>query len=149
MLLSRSWGAAEDWGAWMLGDHGEIEFKSHYPKGEKVVVYVELFGAPFVGDDAVISLAIGNKNKAADVPRSNWKKIPKDQPFLLKTDGLVGEDGIVNTHVFVGGEIKLENDLPGARRFSVGIKSFAYAGVVDVVARTDIVEQLMGNITKV
>ncbi|WP_081077247.1 glycosyltransferase family 4 protein [Burkholderia pseudomultivorans] len=150
LLLSSSWGAVEHWGAWMLGSHGEIEFKSPYQEGDEIVAYLDLFGAPFVGDDGYLTATVGGANEDVPLdPKQKWTKIPADNSFVIKVEGAVRENGVVNINVYVNGEVRLENDLPGARRFSVGIKAIAYALKQDAILRTDITEDIIGGISRV
>lgn len=150
LLLSASWGAVEHWGAWMLGSHGEIEFRSPYKVGDEIVVYLEFFGAPFVGDDGHLTAVVGEgKVDMPPISRQKYTKIRADKSFVVKARGKVGENGIVNVNVFVDGEVKLENDRPGARRFSVGIKALAYSLKQDAVLRSDIAEELVGGIVDI
>jgi glycosyltransferase involved in cell wall biosynthesis len=150
LLLSASWGAVENWGSWLLGNHSEIEFHTPYKEGDDIVAYIEYFGAPFVGDDGRVTALIGpaQDNIAID-PAQKWAKIVPDGVFVVKVEGKVGSGGIVNIHTYVDGEIKLENDKPGARRFSIGIQAIAYALKTDVVSRSDITEELISRIASV
>ncbi|WP_430233587.1 glycosyltransferase [Paraburkholderia tropica] len=150
LLLSASWGAVEHWGSWMLGDRGEIEFKSPYKAGDEVVVYLEFFGAPFVGEDGYLTVVVGEGKMEMPVAGTHkYMKIPGDKSFVVKTSGKVGENGIVNVNVFVDGEVRLETDQPGARRFSVGIKAVAYSLKQDAISRSDIAEELVSGIVQV
>lgn len=150
LLLSSSWSTIEHWGAWMLGNHGEFEFRTPYQRGEHIVTYLEFLGAPFVDDETYLTATIsGYDADSPDGVGQKWTRVSRTKSFVVKLDGVVGENGVVVVNIFIKGDVKPENDHPAARKFAVGIKAAAYARRSDLELRADITEELVGGIAHV
>ncbi|AME22896.1 glycosyltransferase [Burkholderia sp. PAMC 26561] len=150
LLLSSSWSTIEHWGVWMLGNHGELEFRTPYKSGEQVIAYIEFVGAPQVDDEVYCTATISEHGTdAPDEQGRKWIQIPRTKPFVVKLEGVVKENGLVVVNVFVRGDIKPENESPHARKFAIGVIAAAYARKSDLELRTDITEELVSGIAQV
>jgi glycosyltransferase involved in cell wall biosynthesis len=133
LLLAGSWHRSENFGAWMEGDEGAVQFATGLPSDEEVVVFLELIVPPGSKDNFIV---VSGPNKM----RRSLQLSP-GQIFTLRSVVRTDQQGRVRFNLRVGGKIEPhQND---TRRIGVGLVSLTFVQAEDGVGRAEILERMI------
>jgi glycosyltransferase involved in cell wall biosynthesis len=135
--LNTSWFQPEDFGVWMRGDVGYIEFQSDLTPGCEVTIFASFITAPWAHECEVRCWS--GADLKAKGSRLNWKKLGPKKTIVV--GGEISEGGSLRLNIIVrkGGVPPAEE----LRNFYVGLQAIAFASSTDLFKRIEILEELV------
>lgn len=133
LALGNSWYPPERFGAWMKGRSGSIRFATGLPAGRPVVIYLRMVAAPNANGLGV--------SFSGSLAQPEELTISADRPETVRLKATIENDGQVAIKIKVSGYYDMKVHRP--REFCVGLTSMAFVDETDVVARADLIEQVL------
>lgn len=134
LLLSPSFYLPENFGSWMKGSVGKMEFTTDAPHSD-IIIYLETMPAPWSSDCLFSFSSDFGPRKST---RFTYSELLKNGKIRVKTR--TDKSGRCGFTIRVHG--KFDVPVQDKRRFAVGLISIAYAPVEDVGARTEILDEM-------
>jgi len=130
-LFDDGWGAVEKFGRWMMRRIASFEFLVHPNVGTEVLLILVVDSPTWLSDATTLTITVNGRRFEATRPSKGLSsRIAVRCPVV---------EGKIHTRFEVDGEITMGKD---PRPLTYGLRSFAYAGIDDVAARLNLLEQI-------
>jgi glycosyltransferase involved in cell wall biosynthesis len=135
--LNTSWYQPEDFGVWLRGDLGYIEFETDLMPGCEVTIFALLVTPPWAAECEVRCWS--GDDLEAKGSRFNWKKLGAKKTVVVR--GQISERGSLRLNIMTR-----NGGVPPAterRDFCVGLRAIAFADSSDLLKRIQMLEELV------
>ena len=135
LALGNDWYPPERFGAWMKGRTGNLGFATDLPAGRGIVIYLQLTAAP---NASGLKVAFsGSLIGPEELP------IHEGRSTTARLRAKVEDNGSIRVHLKVIGNYDSRVHHP--RDFCIGLLSLAIVEEENLIARAEVVEQIMLN----
>ncbi|MCA3351577.1 MAG: glycosyltransferase [Roseomonas sp.] len=136
VALSSSWYQPENFGVWLRGSFGYVEFKSDLTPGCEVIIFASFVTAPWA-DQCEVRCWTGDDLGAKNL-RLNWKKLGAGKTLVVS--GKISEVGTLKLNIMARNEgVPPADEL---RNFCIGLRVIGFAASNDLHKRIQILEEL-------
>ncbi|MCE2919963.1 MAG: glycosyltransferase [Acetobacteraceae bacterium] len=137
VALNTSWYRPEDFGVWMRGEFGYIEFKTDLAQGSEVTIFAS-FSTPPWADQTEVRCWTGG-DLGAKSSSLNWTKLRTKKTIVIS--GEISEGGILRLNIVTrNGGVPPDTEL---RNFCIGLRAIAFARSTDLLKRIQMLEELV------
>jgi glycosyltransferase involved in cell wall biosynthesis len=135
--LNTSWYQPENFGVWMRGDLGYIEFQSDLTPGCEVTIFASFVTPPWAHECEVRCWS--GADLKAKGSRLSWKKLGAKKTIVVR--GEISERGSLRLNIMARkGGVPPADEL---RNFYVGLQAIAFASSTDLLKRIEVLEELV------